>query len=701
MDYDEKRMLTYMKHKNRPFGLFRSAVLLTIILSMLLATGCQALPAVQTEAPTEAPTQAAETESSSAETEPAPTEPPETEPEVKTLLPDGNPNDVTCKGSYSADDISALRIARSVVATAGEAELTNAQLQIYYWMAVNTYRAANHEIAPNFDEALDAQICTISNQTITWQQYFLQSALDTWHSWQSMTALSESYVFETEEAYSIMEDKHAENISEGMAVLEYLYGYCNDYTIDEQHQAFLDTLPTLLDNLAVEKGYEDLSALVQELAGIATSDNYLLDYAELCNRAYMLFAEMSYYVEPSEEEVTAWFEAHAGEYKDAGITQTSGRYVNIRQILVSAESGSKNSAQSILNTWKKYGSEVYFGELAYKKSDDAGSYGNGGLYTGLRQGQLAEELDAWCFDEARVAGDTTIIETEAGSHILYFSGSTDIWYAEAEADLIADTLGSKIDAARELFPMDVEYSEILLADAAGDSLPISLDEILYPDVAHERFSVAPLYLQQDYGDTKYGNYSLKTYGCGITTMSMLVSYMLDEEWTPPEMCEIFGSYCGEKGTAHTLFLEAPSKMGFYAIDKVSSWSEALEALKEGHMVITLQHGGFWTSKGHYVLLHNLVGEDQVTVRDSNLYNYGKLEGHQTGIFDLDTVPANAAVYWIYQKKVLTSATCSRCGHLTEAEEGKIIPSAMFREDYNCAKCREATARRNAFMDYCG
>ena len=71
-------------------------------------TGCGKKPPVKTE--TTAP--------SAAET---------TQPTVPATMPeDGNPGDVTCKGSYTADSVNAS----AVVATVGNEQLTNGQLQV-------------------------------------------------------------------------------------------------------------------------------------------------------------------------------------------------------------------------------------------------------------------------------------------------------------------------------------------------------------------------------------------------------------------------------------------------------------------------------------------------------------------------------------------------------------------------------------------
>ena len=59
--------------------------------------------------------------------------PAETVQTVEATVPaDGNPDDVTCKGSYSVSDEEAIAAGDTVVATIGEYQLTNSQLQVYH-----------------------------------------------------------------------------------------------------------------------------------------------------------------------------------------------------------------------------------------------------------------------------------------------------------------------------------------------------------------------------------------------------------------------------------------------------------------------------------------------------------------------------------------------------------------------------------------
>ena len=463
---------------------------------------------------------------------------------------DGNPDDVTCKGTYTADGDK-----DAVVATLGDAELTNGQLWAWYWAEVAQYRQEQHDVSPDFSMALDAQPCEIDGSVNSWQQYFLKQALSRWHGAQALAKQGQEDGTPIEEAYN-PNYANLEKYMTGMPVTDILYGFNDTYSPNSMHQAFLDGIPEMLEEMAQEMGFADAEALAQAAAGTSAVD--LAEFARVYNYGYMYFTTLGYYLEITDADVEAWFAENEDSYAEEGITRDSGNYVDIRHILLVpeaitekdgtvtdpvtvAEDGTvscseavwekcQKEAQALLSRWQKKlkGSEANFADLANKNSDDSGTALDGGAYRQIRQGQLMEQMDAWCFDPARQAGDTTIIRTEYGCHILYYSGSTDIWFAQAEEDVTAQQKTELIRQAMERFPADIDYSAITLPEAEGS---ISMDDVLYPDIAHERYPEVPLYLQQDFLGTYFGGSELRTHGCGITTFSMLSSYMTDEEWT--------------------------------------------------------------------------------------------------------------------------------------------------------------------------
>ncbi len=74
-----------------------------------------------------------------------------------------------------------------------------------------------------------------------------------------------------------------------------------------------------------------------------------------------------------------------------------------------------------------------------KNSADTGSAEDGGLYENVYPGQMVANFNDWCFAEGRQAGDTGIVESDYGYHIMYYVGDSDITYRDymIESDLRA------------------------------------------------------------------------------------------------------------------------------------------------------------------------------------------------------------------------------------------------------------------------
>ena len=107
-------------------------------------------------------------------------------------------------------------------------------------------------------------------------------------------------------------------------------------------------------------------------------------------------------------------------YRDESETRT------VRHILVATsedvtDAEAKKKADDILAEYNKGNkSGETFGELATKYTDDTGSAATGGLYENFPKGQMVKEFEDWSFDAARKHGDTGIVKTTYGYHIMYF-----------------------------------------------------------------------------------------------------------------------------------------------------------------------------------------------------------------------------------------------------------------------------------------
>ena len=135
-----------------------------------------------------------------------------------------------------------------------------------------------------------------------------------------------------------------------------------------------------------------------------------------------------------------------------GSTDNNYPLANVRHILAAYEGGSydsstglttytdeekaaaKAAAEEILAQWEAgEASEESFAALANEKSADSDGT-DGGLYEDVYPGQMVTNFNDWCFDEAREHGNTGIVESEFGYHVMFYSGDSETSYRDYMID---------------------------------------------------------------------------------------------------------------------------------------------------------------------------------------------------------------------------------------------------------------------------
>ena len=112
---------------------------------------------------------------------------------------------------------------------------------------------------------------------------------------------------------------------------------------------------------------------------------------------------------------------------EGGTTDSSGNTTYTDEELAAA----KEKAQLILDMYNAgIKSEEAFAQLAKDNSVDPGSVDNGGLYEDVYPGQMVEAFNDWCFEEGRKPGDTGIVVTPYGAHIMYYVSMGDQLYRD-------------------------------------------------------------------------------------------------------------------------------------------------------------------------------------------------------------------------------------------------------------------------------
>ena len=173
-----------------------------------------------------------------------------------------------------------------------------------------------------------------------------------------------------------------------------------------------------------------------------------------------------------------------------GTENNETKMANVRHILAKFDGGTtddygfttytdeekataKADAEAILAELTADGTvtEEEFSDMAYNKSEDTASSYNGGLFENVtpEDGVYVEAFKDWAMDPARVAGETGIIETEYGYHIMYYVSDAEMNYRDY---LISEQIRSE--------RLSEWYTGILDAGTAslGDTSRLNKDIVL-------------------------------------------------------------------------------------------------------------------------------------------------------------------------------------------------------------------------------
>ena len=358
--------------------------------------------------------------------------------------------------SYTVSDEKALKEKDTVVATVGDMELTNSELQIHYWQAAsdfyNTYGYYLDPSVLDFDKPLDQQFYD-AETGVTWQQHFLGSALTGWSRYAALY-------------------QHAQE---------------QGYTLSADMEEYVQSIPAQLDEMAASYGYAN------------TEEMLAADMSVACDKdAYMSFLRTNIYAGqymdsiydtliPTMEEIEAYYAENEAALNEQGIVNDGSITVDARHILIKPQGGTEDAegtvtysdaeweacrvkAQQILDQWKQEsGTEEGFAEFAAEYTEDTGSMSTGGLYTDIYKGRMTAPFEEWCFDESRQYGDTGLVKTVYGYHVMYFVDSRVVWVSSVSDAIIYERSNAIVNEAAAKWPMEVNYKKIILGEVKSET----------------------------------------------------------------------------------------------------------------------------------------------------------------------------------------------------------------------------------------
>jgi len=208
------------------------------------------------------------------------------------------------------------------------------------------------------------------------------------------------------------------------------------------------------------------------------------------------------------------------------------------------------------------------------------------------------------------------------------------------------------------FPMETTVPEISPLETVPQTLP---PETLPPTVSTEAppteeaaatvperiaYESVPVFYQTDYPDNLYGNGTIKSSGCSITSLSMVASYMTGHEYLPDLLADYFGGY----GQNNIQRLEHASDMLQLPWKKARDVRETLAAVREGCLAIVLMNEkSIFTDSDHFIVLAGVTEDGNILVNDPYEPNYekwGLKQGFLSGFEDYQLIQGYSGG-WIY------------------------------------------------------
>lgn len=289
--------------------------------------------------------------------------------------------------------------------------------------------------------------------------------------------------YTTEEIESYYNDNKAEFLS--CSYLSQLISIPED-TEEEMVELYDNEAKLKAEEIAKSKTSDEFKEAVKEyLADTIVLENYSKE-----EKKTYVEEQLSYLEQQADYDVTTdsgeWLFSEDRKVGDTGVfkdEETGGYYVyyitapakkdtsdtkNARHILFSLDDyeddEAKEKAETMLKEWLNGDrTEESFASLATLNTGDTGSIYTGGLYTDIRSGEMVDGFNSWVFDKKRKSGDTDVIETDYGWHVMYFVGDGHTaWQGDVVKKLRDNDYAEMLKKAKEDY--DIKFKKNAIDD---------------------------------------------------------------------------------------------------------------------------------------------------------------------------------------------------------------------------------------------
>ena len=189
----------------------------------------------------------------------------------------------------------------------------------------------------------------------------------------------------------------------------------------------------------------------------------------------------------------------------------------------------------------------------------------------------------------------------------------------------ADTIFALTDEQKGLAENYAENLSLFLGDGLFQYAPSTNTITALGDVRFTDGETDVVYfnqLDERYANQPYGTDPIGGYGCGPTSMAIVVSSLTSETVDPVQMARWayeHGYWCSKSGSYHTLIPGAAQAWGLSVEGCTASEPQRiLDALADGKLVVALMTKGHFTKSGHFIVLRGVQNE-KILVADPASY----------------------------------------------------------------------------------
>lgn len=189
----------------------------------------------------------------------------------------------------------------------------------------------------------------------------------------------------------------------------------------------------------------------------------------------------------------------------------------------------------------------------------------------------------------------------------------------------ADTIFALTDEQKSLAENYAENLSLFLGDGLFQYAPSTNTITALGDVRFTDGETEVIYfnqLDERYANQPYGTDHIGGYGCGPTSMAIVVSSLTGETVDPAQMARWayeHGYWCSKSGSYHTLIPGAAQAWGLSVEGCTASEPQRiLDALADGKLVVALMTKGHFTKSGHFIVLRG-VQDEKILVADPASY----------------------------------------------------------------------------------